>query len=140
MRSYFTATVAVAVAILHEGFTDFYEFAGMAGAWLINRALGANEGFEGPVTLCPDVPDEEFRRYEAVEDGGGPGYRMALVPAAALNRLGRPAVYDHAFAGRSRRESLRAHGDEQGRRRRGRRTATGRSVGFHWRTGAAAES
>jgi hypothetical protein len=62
MRSYFTTTVTVADAILRDGFTDLYEFAGMAGVWVADRPLDANEGFEGQVTLCPDVPDEEFRR------------------------------------------------------------------------------
>src|SRR5262249_27433039 len=72
------------------------------------RVLGArrNEGFEGDVTLCLDVPDDDFERYEWVEEGGGMGYRHALLPAAVLNGFGPPKVYDCLFAGCSRRQKV----------------------------------
>jgi hypothetical protein len=36
------------------------------------------------------------------------GYRMALIPAVDLNKIGKPQVYDHFYAGISRRELLKA--------------------------------
>jgi hypothetical protein len=128
MRGYFTTTIAAADAIFRHGFRDRHEFAGLAGVWVTDRPGGRDERFAGPVTLYQDVPDDEYRRYEVVEDGGGPGYRLSLIPAAALNRLGKPAVYDHAFAGCSRRELLRARGDEAASRAVGDAVAKPRRV------------
>jgi hypothetical protein len=86
-------------------------------------------GPEGDTVLCLDVPEELFREREAQEStrpltaaesaairagGAGPdnleyqrmGY--AIIPAADLNRIGRPQVYDHEYAGNSRQELLTA--------------------------------
>ena len=80
-------------------------------------------GPEGAVLLCTDVPEGVFRDLEAQEgvralapDGfarsdkdeavpEGIGCRrggFAVIPAAVLNRFGRPKVYDHEFLGASR--------------------------------------
>jgi hypothetical protein len=63
------------------------------------------------VKLCLDVPEEVFKEYEWLEEappGGqrGAGYRFALIPSAVLNGIGKPQVYDHDYAGCSRREML----------------------------------
>jgi hypothetical protein len=108
MRVYFTTTVARTELIFQEGFTDLYDFGGMRGVWFADRRLDGNEGFAGDVTFCLDVPDRDFERYEWVEDGGGPGYRHVLLPAAVLNRLGGPKVYDHLFAGCSCKQMVQA--------------------------------
>ncbi len=51
--------------------------------------------------LCLDVPDDAFDEHEV-------GEREFLVPADVLNSLGKPSVYDHEYAGSSRRELLQA--------------------------------
>jgi hypothetical protein len=56
------------------------------------------------VALCLEVPDHAFREHEVLEAGGGPAYRYAVVPAGVLNRIGRAEVYDHPYAGYSRRD------------------------------------
>jgi hypothetical protein len=107
MRVYFTTTVACTDVIFRDGFTDLHEFGEVAGAWVADRQLDISDGFEGDVTLCLEVADDLFERYEWAEDGGGPGHRSALIPAAVLNRLGPPQVYDHGYAGGSRRDLIR---------------------------------
>ena len=108
MRRFFTTRVATADAIFRDGFTDIYEFGGCEGVYFADRQLDVNDGFEGDVTLCMDAPDEVFERHEVIEDGAPPGYgRRALIPAVVLNQIGKPKVYDHYFAGCSRRDMLR---------------------------------
>jgi hypothetical protein len=105
-----------------NGFTDLCLPEYGSGVLLADRQLDANEGFEGELTLCLDVPDAVFERYEWFEEGGGPGYRLSLIPAGVVNSLGKPAVYDHDFAGCSRRQLLqtmrRAEGEHAARIRR----------------------
>jgi hypothetical protein len=105
---FFTTTVSTADAIFRDCFTDIYEFSGCEGVCFADRQLDVNDGFEGDVTLCMDAPDEVFERHEVIEDGAPPGYgRRALIPAVVLNQIGKPKVYDHYFAGCSRRDMLR---------------------------------
>ncbi len=105
-----------------------------SGVWCDDRPRGGGRaaagrgvmigGPEGNVTLCVDVPEEAFRELEAQEatrplteeesdrfdDGTEPegleyqrmGY--AVIPAATLNRFGRPQVWDHDYSGDSRVE------------------------------------
>ena len=108
MRLYFTTTVARADSIFQDGFSDLYEEGGISGVWFADRPLDANDGFDGDVVLCLELPAEEFTLHEWVEDEGGPGYRYALAPSATLNRFGPPKVYDHTYAGSSRRELVQA--------------------------------
>src|ERR1700682_4215282 len=100
MRAYLTTTVSDARSIFRDGFTDMGDWATrmglvpdgdceLHGVWLADRQLDCNEGFDGEVTLCLEMPEDVFKRHEMVEDGGGPGYRLALIPADALNKLGR---------------------------------------------------
>jgi hypothetical protein len=60
MRGYFTTTVAVADAIVRDGFTDFYEFAGLAGVRVADGPPDADDRFRGPVTLCQGVSEDEY--------------------------------------------------------------------------------
>jgi hypothetical protein len=71
--------------------------------------LDADDGVIGQVTLCLDIPEEEFSNYDVTDPlTEKSGYRIALIPAEVLNRLGKPQVYDHTFAGLSRRRLVRA--------------------------------
>jgi hypothetical protein len=106
MQVYYTTTEDRARTILLEGFADMYEFGGREGVWLSDCQLDANDGFDGPVTLCIDVPDEEFTKYEFVEEGRG--HRISLMPAHVLNRIGKPEVYDHEYLGNSRAEMVQS--------------------------------
>jgi hypothetical protein len=106
MRVYYTTTEAQAETILAAGFTDLDEHAGATGVWLADRQPGANDGSEGEVALGLDVPEADFEHYE--REGPGLDYRLALIPAELLNRLGRPTVYHQLFASWSRRELVRA--------------------------------
>jgi hypothetical protein len=100
MRVYMTTTVPEADAIFRRfqggdgGYRDLHKFAGYTGVWFADRRLDANDGFDDPLTLCQEVPDDVFARYEW--GNWSPGYRAALIPAEVLNRLGAPAVYDHS--------------------------------------------
>jgi hypothetical protein len=108
MRVYFTTTVPRADAILAAGFTDDSEEFGRRGVYCSTRPLDAADGFEGQVTLCLDVPEETFAAHDVSDDvTRGSGYRIALVPAEPLNSLPRPLVYDHDYAGMSRRDLVR---------------------------------
>jgi hypothetical protein len=71
--------------------------------------LDVNDGFGGDVTLCLDVPEDVFDKYDVTDDlMKSSGYRLALIPADELNRLGKPQVYDHFYIDSSRRELLHA--------------------------------
>jgi hypothetical protein len=108
-RAYLTTTVPGADAVFRDGFTDLYEEFGRRGVYLATVPLGANDGFDGDVTLCLDVPPDVFQRHDVTDElQEASGYRLALVPADVLNRLGRPQVYDHTFAGASRRELVQS--------------------------------
>jgi hypothetical protein len=106
MRAFFTTTVRRADDIFQGGFTNLYEFRGVEGVYFADRQLGAADGFLGQVTLCLDVPDEVFSRWEWFEHEQG--YRLSLIPADVLNQLGKPQVYDHDLAGISRRDMVEA--------------------------------
>jgi hypothetical protein len=106
MRVFLTTTIATADRVCRDGFTNMHQLSDVEGVYLADAQLDANDGFEGPVTLCLDVPDDVFQKYEWVEDGLG--YRHAVIPAEVLNRLPRPQVYDHLFAGCSRRQMVQA--------------------------------
>jgi hypothetical protein len=61
------------------------------------------------VTLCLDVPESVFAEHDVTDEiQKEMGYHLALIPAAELNRLGAPRVYDHFYAGSSRRELVQA--------------------------------
>jgi hypothetical protein len=62
------------------------------------------------VTLCLDVPVDLFNRHDVSDKiMTQSGYRLAIIPALELNRLGvKPQVYDHELCGCSRRDLLRA--------------------------------
>lgn len=109
MRAYITTTVAATRRIFAEGFADSAEEFGMRGVHLATRPLGPNDGFMGEVFLCIDVPEEWIAEFD-VTDGlmGKRGHRVALVPAARLDGIGKPQVYDHQFAGMSRRDIVKA--------------------------------
>jgi hypothetical protein len=74
--------------------------AGYEGVILATRPLEANDGFDGPLTLCLELPDDVFREYDVTDEiQERMGYRIAMVPADVLNRLGKPQIYDHDYAG-----------------------------------------
>ncbi len=107
MRVYFTTTVATAEAILLERFTDLYEGEfGKKGVYFADKQLDTNDGFEGDVTLCLDVPDAVMQQYDVTNTNVS--YRLALIPAEVLNQLSPPQIYDHFYAGASRREILQS--------------------------------
>jgi hypothetical protein len=112
MRVYVTVTVPQTEAIFQSGWADLYTFEHEPhprGVYVSTQPLGANDGFLGEVTLCLDVPEEVFAEYDCTDEVNlNDGYRMAFIPAAALNAIGRPQVYDHRFAGISRRQLLQS--------------------------------
>src|SRR5262245_6507941 len=105
MRMYFTTTIARTKEIWRNGWRDSFddEF-GMQGVWFASEPLDANDGVEGDVVLCMEISEEDFRPHE-VEDPIH-WYGRALIPADVLNRIGKPQVYDHEYAGISRRDLL----------------------------------
>ena len=106
MRAFFTTTIRRADDIFQGGFTNLYKCGGVEGVYFADRQRGAADGFLGEVTLCLDVPDEVFSRWEWFEHEQG--YRLSLIPADVLNQLGKPQVYDHDLAGISRRDMVQA--------------------------------
>jgi hypothetical protein len=103
MRCYYTTTVDRFETILEEGFKDLYSEFGMRGVYFSTIPLEANDGFEGDVTICLDVPQVIFDTFDVTDTMQEKcGYRLALVPAVELNMLGTPQVYDHTFSGSSR--------------------------------------
>jgi hypothetical protein len=101
---------------LRHGFEDCYEESGQTDVYFATTQLDINDGVEGDVTLCLDIPDEIFDEFECTDEiQEASGYRFALIPTPVLNRLGPPQVYDHYYAGSSRRElltSIRHWGDD----------------------------
>jgi hypothetical protein len=96
-----------AETIVREGFENLCEEFGWTGVCFATTPLGANDGFQVDVTLCLDIPDEIFEQYECTDElQAASGYRLALIPAAVLNRHGPVQIYDHEYAGLSRREML----------------------------------
>src|SRR5262249_36644408 len=73
------------------------------------KPLDANDGFTGAVVLCLEIPDAVLAQYDVSDElQASSGYRLALIPAATLNELGKPQVYDHSYASLSRVELVRA--------------------------------
>jgi hypothetical protein len=93
-------------AIASSGFTDLHKRSGRRGVLCASRQLDqrAGEEFDFPLTLILNVPEDVFDQFEQCRDTD---YRLAIVPAAVLNRFGRPLVYDAFCAGSSRAEILR---------------------------------
>jgi len=115
LRVYFTTTVPEARKIIRDGFTDLWTFGDQQGVWVGNRPLDMNDGFEGDVTLAVTIPAEVFSGFEASEtDPADPtGERWfktgrAIIPAEVLNQHGPAQIYDHQYAGLSRRDLLHA--------------------------------
>jgi hypothetical protein len=55
------------------------------------------------------VPEELFDRFDVTDElQHRSGYRLALIPAEELNRLGKPQVYNHDYADCSRRDLVKA--------------------------------
>src|SRR5262249_10534204 len=108
VRAYFTTDVATTRALFRDGFTDLYQLCEVEGVIFADRPLGANDGLDGGVVLCVALPEDAWREYDGVEDGDGPGYRYAILPTDVLNKLGKPMIYDHEYAGSSRAGLLRA--------------------------------
>jgi hypothetical protein len=98
MRCYYTTTVKRAEDILRDGFVNLYEECGVRGVYFADTQLNVNDGFEGDVTICLDIPEGDFKQYEI---HGDPviSYRMAIMPSSVLNGLGKPQIYDHTYAG-----------------------------------------
>ena len=122
MRAYLTTDVETTKLIFRDGFTDFHQFVAhkvdgsgiveLLGVYFATRQLDANDGFDGPVTLCLDIPEELFKKVETTDPlQEASGYRMAIIPAAELNLLGKPQVYDHFYAGLLRRDLVRGGQD-----------------------------
>jgi hypothetical protein len=129
MRVYIRVPAAVALELIEDGFRDMHHDQGEVGVWCYGRPPDGIEGPEGDTVLCGEVPEEVFREREAQEStqsltkdeakrmyAGGPepegleyqrmGY--AIIPAEVLIRHGKPRVYDHDYAGSSRRELVQA--------------------------------
>jgi hypothetical protein len=106
MRVFMTTTVAQAEAIFRNGYTNLCAEFGREGVYWSDSPLGAADGFDGEVVLSLDVSDELFQGWD-VPDELTPG-RLALIPAEVLNRIGKPQVHDHQFAGSWRREEVQA--------------------------------
>jgi hypothetical protein len=106
MRVFLTTSVDTTKQIWRDGWWDIHEEFGMSGVCLADAQLDANDGFLGDVTVCIDVPEGVFAQYEI--DDPIHNYREAIVPADVLNGLDKPKVYDHEYAGSSRRQLLKA--------------------------------
>jgi hypothetical protein len=111
MRCFFTTSLERTEAIFRDGWTDLYDQSslfGWRGVYFATIQLDANDGFDGDVTLCLNVPEEDFADHETTDTlMEKSGYRMALIPAQVLNRIGKPQVYDHTYAGAPRRLLVR---------------------------------
>jgi hypothetical protein len=127
-----TVPDASADAILRDGWTDRDSLRGVHGVHLSDCPLDYRHGFFDPVVLCLEVAEDAFERYEQVNEkrpapkyvpgipflplDEPPGaYRYAIIPAAVLNQIGKPQLYDHEYARCSRKEVLLAIRDWEGR-------------------------
>jgi hypothetical protein len=124
MRVFFTCPVAMSYQIMDGGWFDL-RYDDNHGVHLSDCPLDLRHGFEGPVVLCIDVPEELFEAHEFVEEdamykehvpgdspkglGAHPGsFRYAIIPATEMNQIGRPQYFDHdSFCG-SRKDLLEA--------------------------------
>ena len=97
MRIYHRTARTVAAVIMTDGFNDSAEkyvsdFA-WRGVWVSDRPFCPDDA-SGDTVLTLDVPAHVFAEYEWIPEGAS--YRESLIPAAVLNRYGRPVVADHA--------------------------------------------
>jgi hypothetical protein len=105
-----------AAEILVRGFRDgpavYFHDSERSGVWLSPVPLDALDGDKGNVVLAIDIPEAVLRNYERVlefgedltEEGWVPSPAVEvqyefLVPAAILNRYGRPKVHGHDYDG-----------------------------------------
>jgi hypothetical protein len=100
MMAFFTTTIETAQAIVQAGFTDRHEEAGRRGVWMNDQTPHTGHVLEGEVTLALEVPDDLFKQYEVTNaaqqiarSGATEGWRLALIPAVALNRLDKPRPF-----------------------------------------------
>ena len=88
-RFYHRTSLAVAAAILQDGFRDhvgtYMTDQEFRGVWLSDEPLDVNEGAIGDALLEIDLglEDDAIDRYEWIEEGKG--YREWLIPAALIN-------------------------------------------------------
>jgi hypothetical protein len=101
VRAYLTTSADRALDCVRAGFTDLDEEGGRTGVYLASRPLGADDGFPGDVTLCVDLAEPVFARHAV---GRGAAYLLSLVPAAELNHVCRPRVWNHFYVGLSRHD------------------------------------
>jgi hypothetical protein len=118
MRVYATVSIEEARSIFAKGeFVDLYFSTDDRGEPVSGVLVGekspiTTEGEYDELVLVAEVPGEVFDQYE--EDRPNPGetpdgrWRHAYIPAAVLNRYGRPRVHGHPTAGSSRRELVQA--------------------------------
>jgi len=102
MRAYYTTTVARTKAIFQEGFTDLYTEFGMQGVYFSSIPLAINDGFDGDTVLCLDVPDDVMEQFDVSDTSMA--YQLSLIPAAVLNLLDKPKIYDHTYTKCSRKQ------------------------------------
>lgn len=106
MRCFLTTKVERTNEIWREGFRDLHQQFGRQGVWFADEQLDVNDGFEGDITICLEIPEDVFEEYEV--DDPIHDCRQALIPAEVLNKLGKPQVYDHWYAGLSREDLVQA--------------------------------
>jgi hypothetical protein len=132
MRVFVTVPDATADTILLDGWTDRDSLRGVNGVHLSDCPLDYRHGFFDAVVLYQEVPEDMFERHERVDEkppeqkyvpgipflplDEPPGpYRYAIIPAAVLNQIGKPQLFDHEYARCSRKEVLEAIRDWDGR-------------------------
>jgi hypothetical protein len=112
MRVFVTTTVQIARETLKNGFTGRYSLGEHSGVYVGERVLDIKDGFDGQVTLCVNIPVGVFNCHEEIEGEPDSSHEIrtgrALIPAAVLNQFDPPQLYDHEYAGLSRRELLQA--------------------------------
>jgi len=64
MRVYLTTTEALAAEIIRDGWRDLHVLQDLTGVWLASQPLDANDGFDGNVILCLEVPETLFAKWE----------------------------------------------------------------------------
>jgi len=83
-------------AILREGFKDaegyFLTASLHKGVWGSDIPLDANQGAEGDIVLCIELPEKVIADYEWIEEGKP--HREFLAPAKLLNKYGPPKIVE----------------------------------------------
>jgi hypothetical protein len=112
MLVYHTTNSDSALAILKHGFRDPEDHyrpspnSEIPGVLFGDRPLEVTNCVVGDTVLSLEVSEDVFSQFECVEEGQG--YRWALIQVGQANAFGRPKVHGHDFAGRSRRDLVRA--------------------------------